>query len=93
MTVYSGKNKSSMSKFATQGRLTVLIGRQQAHSGERLTLRRLAQVANVSRDFVYQLNAGEARHVDLEALARLCRALDCRLDEILVWEQDGREPF
>ncbi len=82
-----------MSRFLTQGRLTVLIGRKQAVLGERLTLRRLAELAHVSKDFVYRLDAGGARHVDLDALARLCVALDCRLDEILVWEQDGREPF
>jgi len=81
-----------MTQISTQGRLTVLIGKKQAATGERLTLRRLAQDAKVSKDFVYRLDAGEARHVDLDALARLCRALDCRLEEILVWDDNGRQP-
>ena len=81
-----------MSKLSTHGRLTILAGKRQAATGERLTLRQLAQRAQVPKDFVYRLDAGAARHVDLEALARLCRALDCRLDEILVWDDDGREP-
>jgi DNA-binding Xre family transcriptional regulator len=71
----------------------MLLGRQQAATGQRWSLRRLAEAAGVSKDFVYRLDAGLARHVDLEALARLCAALNCRLDEILVWEEapDGRD--
>jgi DNA-binding Xre family transcriptional regulator len=57
-------------------------------TGERISLRRLADLAEVPKDLVYRLDAGEARYVDLEALARLCQALDCRLEEILVWNHD-----
>ena len=79
-------------KISTIGRLTILLGRKQANTGERLSLRRLAQLADVPKDFVYRLDAGEARHVDLDALARLCEALHCGLDDILVWESDnGRQ--
>jgi DNA-binding Xre family transcriptional regulator len=79
-------------KLTTSGRLTILLGKQQAATGERLSLRRLAQLANVPKDMIYRLDAGEARYVDLEALARLCQALNCRLDEILVWDENGRQP-
>lgn len=37
------------------------------------------------KDLVYRLDSGEARYVDLDALARLCRVLDCAPAEILVW--------
>ena len=77
-------------RITTNGRLTVLLGKQQATTGERLSLRRLAQLAGVPKDMVYRLDAGEARYVDLDALARLCHALNCRLDEILVSDNDGR---
>ena len=43
------------------------------------------------KDFVYRLDAGTARHVDLEALARLCEALNCELQDILVWETNHDE--
>ena len=79
-------------KITTSGRLTILLGKQQAATGERLTLRKLAQLASVPKDLVYRLDAGEARYVDLDALARLCQALNCRLDEILIWDEDGRQP-
>ncbi len=71
----------------------MLLGRQQAATGQRWSLRRLAAAAGVSKEFVYRLDAGQARHVDLEALARLCNVLNCRLDEILAWEEvpDGRD--
>jgi len=79
-------------KITTSGRLTILLGKQQAATGERLTLRKLAQLASVPKDLVYRLDAGEARYVDLDALARLCQALNCRLDEILIWDENGRQP-
>ena len=50
--------------------------------------RKLAEKAGVPKDLVYRLDAGEARHVDLDALARLCLALHCDLQDILIWEQE-----
>jgi DNA-binding Xre family transcriptional regulator len=58
-------------------------------TGERLSLRRLADVAHVPKDLIYRLDAGEARYVELDALARLCVALRCDLEDILVWEHDN----
>jgi DNA-binding Xre family transcriptional regulator len=77
-----------MGEITTSGRITILLGRQQAATGERLSLRRLAQRAGVPKDFVYRLDSGRARYVDLEALVRLCETLDCDPQEILIWE-DG----
>jgi DNA-binding Xre family transcriptional regulator len=68
-----------------------MLGKRQAVTGERWSPRRLALVAGVPKDLVYRLDAGQARYVDLNALARLCDALDCRADEILVWQTDERE--
>lgn len=82
-----------MSKITTSGRITILLGKQQAATGERLSPRRLAERAGVPKDFVYRLDAGKARHVDLDALARLCKALHCDLQDILVWEQDHDKPL
>ena len=63
------------SKISTNGRITILLGKQQVATGERMSPRKLAEMAGVPKDFVYRLDAGEARHVDLEALARLCTVL------------------
>ena len=81
-----------MTKITTEGRITILTGKRQGDTGERLTLRRLAQLAGVPKDLVYRLDAGAARYVDLDALARLCQALRCQVSDILVWEDgdDGR---
>lgn len=79
-----------MRNITTSGRITILLGKQQAATGERLTLRRLASLAGVPKDLVYRLDAGQARHVDLDALARLCQALNCEPTDILVWDNDGR---
>jgi DNA-binding Xre family transcriptional regulator len=80
-----------MRRIITSGRITILLGKQQAVTGVRLSPRRLAERAGVPKDFVYRLDAGQARHIDLEALARLCEALDCELQDILVWEIDRGE--
>jgi DNA-binding Xre family transcriptional regulator len=77
-----------MGKITTSGRITILLGKQQAATGERISPRRLAERAGVPKDFVYRLDAGQARHIDLDALARLCEALHCDLQDILVWECD-----
>ncbi len=69
----------------TKGRITSLLGRHQVDTGQRLSPRRLAEVAAVPKDLVYRLDAGTARFIDLQALARLCGALNCRIEDILVW--------
>lgn len=81
------------SNFSTRGRITILLGKYQAATGERMSPRRLAEVAGVPKDFVYRLDAGKARHVDLDALARLCAVLRCDLKDILVWEPEHVEPI
>ena len=79
------------SKINTSGRITILLGKQQVATGERMSPRKLAEKAGVPKDFVYRLDSGTARHVDLGALARLCAALDCDLQDILVWEREHGE--
>jgi DNA-binding Xre family transcriptional regulator len=75
-------------ELTTKGRITILLGKYQLTKGRRLSPRGLAQLAGVPKDLVYRLDAGHARYVDLHALARLCQVLDCRVEEILVWEQE-----
>lgn len=79
-----------MGEIITKGRLTALLGRRQMTTGERLSLRGLADVAQVPKDFVYRLDAGQAHYVDLYALARLCIVLQCHLEDLLVWKNDDR---
>ena len=80
------------SKISTSGRITILLGKHQASTGERMSPRKLAEKAGVPKDFVYRLDSGAARHVDLDALARICAALNCDLQDILVWESLHGEP-
>ena len=72
----------------TEGALTILLGKRQVATGERWSLRRLAQVADVPKDLVYRLDGGTAQYVELAALARLCDALLCRPEEILRWSEE-----
>ena len=79
------------SKIKTSGRITILLGKQQAETGERVSPRKLAEKAGVPKDFIYRLDSGMVRHVDIDALARLCAALNCQPQDILVWESEGAE--
>jgi DNA-binding Xre family transcriptional regulator len=81
------------SKISTSGRITILLGKQQAKTGERISPRKLAEKAGVPKDLIYRLDAGMARHVDLDALARLCAALNCQPQDILVWESEHGKPI
>jgi len=74
------------SKISTSGRITILLGKYQVATGERMSPRKLAQKAGVSKDFVYRLDSGLTRHADLDSLARLCDTLHCGLQDILVLE-------
>jgi DNA-binding Xre family transcriptional regulator len=80
-----------MSDITTKGRITIMLGKYQLLTGERLSPRRLAQVAGVPKDLVYRLDAGAARYVDLQALARLCDALGCHIEDLLVWNSHNGE--
>jgi len=64
----------------------MLLGKQQAETGQRISPRKLAELAGVPKDFIYRLDAGQARHIDLEALSRLCLALNCQPQDLLVWD-------
>jgi DNA-binding Xre family transcriptional regulator len=79
------------STIMTSGRITILLGKQQAETGERISPRKLAEKAGVPKDFIYRLDSGHARHIDLDALARLCTALNCQPQDILVWEPERGE--
>jgi DNA-binding Xre family transcriptional regulator len=80
-----------MNKITTKGRITIMLGKHQLHTGQRLSPRRLAQIANVPKDLVYRLDAGIARYIDLQALGRLCDTLNCRIEELLVWDNGGKK--
>jgi DNA-binding Xre family transcriptional regulator len=80
-------------KLSTSGRITVLLGKKQAETGQRTSPRKLAEQAGVPKDFIYRLDAGQARHIDLEALAKLCAALNCQPQDILVWESQHVKPI
>lgn len=78
-------------KLTTTGRITILLGKQQAETGQRISSRKLAELAGVPKDFIYRLDAGTARHIDLDALAKLCSALHCQPQDLLVWEPNHVE--
>ena len=79
-----------MTEIATTNRLTILLGHLQAATGQRITLRGLAARAGVPKDLVYRLDAGEARYIELDALASLCRVLGCAPSDILMWNDSRR---
>ena len=47
----------------------------------------LAQISGVSTYTINKLNKND--NVTVEVLGKICKALDCTLDDILVFEEDG----
>lgn len=47
----------------------------------------LAQIAGVSTYTINKLNNND--NVTVEVLGKICKALDCTLDEIMEFEEDG----
>lgn len=78
-------------KFTTTGRISILLGKQQAETGQRISPRKLAEIAGVPKDFIYRLDSGTARHADLDALAKLCAALNCQPQDLLIWDGNDVE--
>ena len=78
-------------KFTTTGRISILLGKRQAETGQRISPRKLAEIAGVPKDFIYRLDSGTARHVDLDALAKLCAALNCQPQDLLIWDGNDVE--
>ena len=78
-------------KFITTGRISVLLGKWQAETGQRISPRKLAEIAGVPKDFIYRLDSGTAHHVDLDAFAKLCAALNCQPQDLLIWDGNDVE--
>ncbi len=74
-----------MGTISTTNRLTILLVPAPGSLRPAHYPSRTAAPAEVPKDLVYRLDSGEARYLDLDALARLCRVLDCAPAEILVW--------
>lgn len=47
----------------------------------------LAQIAGVSKYTINKLNKND--NVTVEVLGKICKALDCILDDIMEFEEDG----
>ena len=58
----------------------------------RLSGRELARRAGVSRSTVQRLTSGRGQGVELETLARLCRALNVAPGDLVVWQCDDPLP-
>ncbi len=56
----------------------------------RLSRRELARRAGLSRRTVERLASGRALRVELQTLARVCRALELAPPDLIVWE--GQDP-
>lgn len=48
----------------------------------------LAQIAGVSTYTINKLNKND--NVTVEVLGKICKALDCKLDDIMEFEEDGK---
>ena len=71
--------------------LNVLMAQwEQANPGEKLTLRRLSELASVNKNTLGRLKSGTAERIDLGTLNALCRFFNCTPNDILLYAEGGR---
>lgn len=70
--------------------LNVLVAQwEQANPGEKLTLRRLADLIGVNKNTLARLKGGTAQRVDLRTLDSLCRFFNCTPSDLLLYSSEG----
>jgi CBS domain-containing protein len=71
--------------------LNVLMAQwEQANPGEKLTLRRLSELAGVNKNTLGRLRSGTAERIDLRTLDTLCRFFNCTPNDLLLCSKGGR---
>jgi CBS domain-containing protein len=62
---------------------------EQAHPGEKLTLRRLSDLVGVNKNTLGRLRSGTAERMDLRTLGALCRFFNCTPNDLLLFSNEG----
>lgn len=71
--------------------LNVVIAQwEQAHPGEKLTLRRLSDVTGVNKNTLGRLRGGTAERLDLRTLDALCMFFNCTPNDLLLFSTEGQ---
>lgn len=64
-------------------KLSEILGR------EKMTRKRLSDLTGIRANTICDIYNEKAKKIDLEHLDRICKVLDCSVDEILEFEDDG----
>lgn len=75
--------------MADHGRIKIKIG--EVLKERNMSKTQLTYLAFVQRGQLKKLMDGEAARVDFDVLARICNALDCRIEDILEYVPADRE--
>lgn len=67
--------------MADHGRIKIKIG--EVLKDRKISKTQLTYLAFIQRGQLKKLMYGEAARVDFDVLARICHALDCRIEDIL----------
>ncbi len=62
---------------------------EQAHPGDKLTLRRLADLTGVNKNTLGRLRSGTAERLDLGTLDALCIFFNCTPNDLLLFSTEG----
>lgn len=78
--------------MADHGRIKIKIG--EVLKDRKISKTQLTYLAFVQRGQLKRLMDGEAARVDFDVLARICNALDCKIEDILEYvpaDPEGQE--
>lgn len=81
-----------IAQFMVRSRLKILLSERNTErlkAGlDPLTIRELAELANLSPSVVSGLTANRTERVDYATLSKLCKALGCSVGDILIYTPD-----
>lgn len=63
---------------------------EQSHPAEKLTLRRLSELADVNKNTLGRLKSGAVERIDLGTLDALCTFFECTPNDILLYSEGDR---
>lgn len=71
-----------------RGKISQALANLKAKEGVSLTINALAQQLDLNKDFLYRLDDGQAKRVDLDEIDRLCLALKITPNDLLGFKPD-----
>ena len=69
--------------------ITIKLDRVMFENGN-MKVPELSELSGLNKNTLYSFYKGEIKRVDLDTLDKLCKALNCTVEDLLEYADDGR---